>query len=294
MATYIEFVTSMIYTDLGAADLGPAPGGTKTHLQWSLDRLSSPPALAGEDFLEHHLDVMLARYEQWRGVYTLPPARPWDGSNVFPHPGSAAVGPTIPGDLAGGPFPGGWALDDLGTSIEGHYDTLRNYVDSGRSVEMTDEVKAPFSYRYWAFMKWAYDLRERFEGRPVFPVSVVYDRDGTILSEKEYMDHANDIHHVWHPNADGDAHPPASSWTDPTPGYRTSIGQYRRKKQISRAQVGYEFFTFHRDLIGMMDRWLAKTGQDPIPPINMCAHDIPSPDLGSVPAGLDVSGIGLG
>lgn len=56
-------------------------------------------------------------------------------------------------------------------------------------------MKAPFAYRYWAFMKWVSDLRKRLLGQPVFPVAPVYDRDGTILSEKEFTDFFNQTHH---------------------------------------------------------------------------------------------------
>jgi hypothetical protein len=102
-------------------------------------------------------------------------------------------------------------------------------------------------------MKWVVDLRTRLLGLPVLPVGIVYDRDGTILSEKDFTDYFNQVHHVWHPNAG------EPSWTTATPFFTTGVGQYRRKKQVSRAQVGQEFFQFHRDHLELLDRWLART-----------------------------------
>lgn len=84
-ANFIDFITSLVYGDLGTAEIGAPPPGTKNHLTWTLDKLPSSPAstVTGNAFLQHHLDVMLSRYEAWRNKYFLPPVRPWDGS-VFP------------------------------------------------------------------------------------------------------------------------------------------------------------------------------------------------------------------
>jgi len=281
-ANFIDFVSTLVYGNLGA--------GVKNQMNWTLDRVASPPApaVAGDQFLSHHLDTMLARYETWRSTNFLPPVTPWNGQDVFPEAGMPVVGPAFPGSLAGGPFPAGWTTNDLGNAVLPYYNTLRNFVDASRSTELDDEVKAPFTYRYWAFMKWVSDLRKRLLGQPVFPVGVLYDRDGTILSEKEFTDIFNQTHHVWHPNSG-----PPSSWTEATPFFRTGVGQHRRKKQISRAQVGAEFYAFHREHLLLFDRWLARTKQDPVQSINMCAHD--SPTLPSPPpAGLDVNGGGRG
>ena len=285
-ANVIDFITSLVYGNPG--------GGAKNHLKWTLDRLASPPPSSskGDDFLAHHVDVMLNRYEAWRSTNFLPPVRPWDGTNVFPDPMMPPMSPAMPASLSGGPFPAGWTTNNLGNAVEGYYNALRNFVDPGSQVflEMDDEIKAPYSYRYWAFIKWVSDLRKRLLGEPVFPVGTVYDRDGTILSEKEFCDFFNQVHHIWHENAGAGA-PPA--WTDPTPGWKTSVGQHRRKKQISRAQIGAEFFAFHRDHLLVFDRWLGRTGQDPIQSINLCGHDSPTP-IPAPPAGLDVVGEGLG
>ncbi len=301
-ANYINFVTQLVYGDLGVAELGtPAPAGASNHFNWTLDRLpsSTSTTVTGSEFLTHQVDHMLARYMEWRSKYFLPPVAPWDGTDIFPshNPADPPVNSPDPNNLrtilpaggAPGSFPAGWTMNDLGTAIRAYYNDLRNFND-GRTTELDDEIKAPFSYRYWAFMKWAANLRARLLVQPVFPTAIVYDRDGTILTEKEFCDHFNKVHHVWHP--DSDAAAGATSWTEPTPGLRTAAGQFRRKKQLGRAQVGEEFFAFHRDHLELLDRWLARTGQDPVQSINMCAHEANPTTI--VPGGLDQRGDGRG
>jgi hypothetical protein len=290
-ANFIDFVNSLVYSDVGTAELGPPPAGTKNHMIWSLDNLpsSSSTTVSGTEFLNHHLDVMLGRYQAWRSKYFLPPLRPWNGSDCFPHPSSvseAPISPPLPAALSGGAFPAGWTTDNLGNAVRLYYNSLRHFTvpaPDGREIELQDEIKAPFSYRYWAFVKWADDLRRRLLGQPVLPVGVVYDRDGTILSEKEFTDYFNQVHHVWHPDS-----PPPPSWTTPTPGFKTAVGQFRRKQQLGRAQIGLEFFAFHRDHLMLFDRWLARTGQDAIQSQNVCGHDANEPPSPPPPAGLDV------
>lgn len=268
---YINFVSELIYGDLGAGELGtPPPAGAKNHIHWTRDNIpnSGATTVTGSAFLAHHLDYMLARYEAWRSKYFLPPVRPWDGQSSMDAEQSA----TIPGM---GPLPVN--TNALGTDIRVYYNT--NY----RGVltnELVDEVKAPYSYRYWAFMKWASDLRKRVLGQPVIHVHKIYDRDGTILSEKDFTDIFHQVHHVWHPNK-----PVGTGWTLPTPFFKTSVGQHLGKKEISRTQVGAEFFAFHRDHLEIFDRWLVRMGQDKIQSINACAHDTDPND--PPPAGVD-------
>jgi hypothetical protein len=292
-ANVIDFTTALIYGDMGNAELGvaapPLPAGQVNHLRWTIANKPNSPSttITGTQFLVHHLDFLLARYEAWRSKYFLPPLRPWDGQNVFPdNVGSPPVGPLLPGNLNGSPFPAGMTLNSLGTEIRNYYNALRHFNNGGDATELNqDEIKAPFSYRYWALMKWASDLRKRLTFVPVLPVYTVYDKDGTILTDKDFTDVFHQVHHVWHPNGVGTA------WTTPTPYFSTSVGQHRRKKEISRTQVGAEFFTFHHDHMEIYDRWLARTGQIPAPSLNTCAHD--TAGTGSPPAGIETDASGF-
>jgi hypothetical protein len=174
-----------------------------------------------------------------------------------------------------GPLPG--TIDALGTSVRQYYNsTFRDSL----TEELQDEIKAPYSYRYWAFVKWVSDLRKRVLGQPVIHVYKVFDRDGKVLSEKDFTDIFHQVHHVWHPNK-----PPGTGWTQPTLFFKTSAGQHQGKKEISRTQVGAEFFRFHRDHLEIFDRWLLRSGQDRTQSINACAHDTSPND--PPPAGVD-------
>ena len=63
---YIDFVSGLIYGDLGVGELGtPAPAGALNHIHWTRDHVPSSvtTTVTGDEFLDHHLDYMLARYE---------------------------------------------------------------------------------------------------------------------------------------------------------------------------------------------------------------------------------------
>ena len=266
----IPFVNELIYGDMGSGELGASahtPASGLNHLRWTLQFKpnSASTTVTGQQFLTHHLDYMLASYEEWRGKYFLPPVRPWDGQDMYPGMGMPE-GPTIPTTLNGSAFPGGWTENDLGSAVRAYYNDMRHFGSEGNEMSR-DEIKAPYSHRYWAFIKWVNDLRKRFRFEPVLPVSIVYDKDGTVLTEKEFTDVFYQVHHVWHPNGVG------IGWTTPTPYFKTSVGQHRRKKEISVTQVGAEFFTFHRDHLEIFDRWLARSNQNAVNSHNTCAHD---------------------
>lgn len=268
---YIDFVSELVYGDLGVGELGTAPpAGAKSHIHWTRDNTpdSVSTAVTGDAFLAHHLDYMLSRYEAWRSKYFLPPLRPWDGQSSMEAEQSA----TVPG---AGALPG--TTDALGTSVREYYNATYRVSLTG---EMEDEVKAPYSYRYWAFVKWASDLRKRVLGLPVLHVHKVFSADGTVLSEKDFTDIFHQVHHIWHPNG-----PVGSGWTEATPFFKTSVCQHIGKKEISRTQVGAEFFTFHRDHLEIFDRWLVRTGLQETQSINTCAHDTDPND--PPPSGVD-------
>ena len=285
-ADSINFVTELIYGDMGAAELGasapPLPAGALNHLHWTLafKPNSGTSIITGQQFLTHHLDNLLARYEAFLSKYFLPPLRPWNGQDMYPGM-RMPEGPTLPAALNGSAFPGGWTENDLGDAVRDYYNDMRHYLGTKGNTEMNaDETKAPYSHRYWAFAKWMGDLRKRLLGIPVLPVSTVFDKDGIVLTEKDFTDLFYQVHHVWHPNGVG------AGWTTPTPYFKTSVGQHRRKKEISRSQVGSEFFFFHRDHLELFDRWLARRGQPPTLSLNTCNHD--TGNTSAPPAGVDI------
>ena len=91
---YIDFVSELVYGDLGVGELGtPPPAGAKNHIHWTRDSIpnSGFTTVTGDEFLAHHLDYMLTRYEAWRSKYYLPPLRPWDGQSAMEAEQSSTV-----------------------------------------------------------------------------------------------------------------------------------------------------------------------------------------------------------
>src|SRR5262245_37948384 len=159
MVAYVDFVQSLVY---GSAV-------TPNHQAW----LSSTSG-TGVDWLAHHVDRLLPAYEAWLGSERLPPVTPWNGVRREPwNPSSdAALGPDLDGS-----FTGVTSLETLGVALRNRLSFV-----SGVAAELSGQLKAPFSYRFWSYLKWSWQMRERFLGSTVLPVGTVLDRDGTPLS----------------------------------------------------------------------------------------------------------------
>lgn len=238
--SYVDFIESLIY----GAELAPNPN----HEDW----LAANPAPGGLEWLEHHVDRMLATFEQWLVDEELPPLTSWDG--VRRAPWDPALDLALPATLDGS-FTGVSTLADLGVALRDRLTTV-----SSVASELAALLKAPFSYRYWAYLSWARDLRDRFQGRTVFPRGVLYDRDGTILSAAPFCDVFNDLHRNWHVN------PSASSTV--TPELESTAGQ-RTGRGVPGLTSNEEFLQFHRDHLELFHRWLARTEQPPLRPQDM-------------------------
>ncbi len=254
MNAYIDFVHGLIYgTTLGT-----------NHRDW----VNSHAAPTGTQWLAHYLDAMLAEFQSWNASEALPPLRPWDGS--LPAPWDATLGTPAPANLLP-PFPGVTTLEALGAA-------LRDRMSSSGASELNGREKAPFSYRFWAYLKWARDRRELFLGNPVFPTGIVYDRDGTVLTAKEFADVFNDLHRHWHGSV--------NTGTELTPGRDSSVGQ--RVDSVAGTIAGItreaDFIHFHRDHLQLFHDWLARTKQGPTPPTDMgMAGGWPTATVGYVP-----------
>lgn len=238
--SYVDFVEPLIY----GSTLAPNPN----HEAWLALGLTG-----GTDWLTHHVDRMLAAYEAWLAAEGLPPVTPWDGTRRAPWD---PVQDLPPGTDLDGSFTGIATLDQLGAALRTRYTTVASV-----SREINGLLKAPFSYRFWGYLKWAWTLREKFQGRQVFPTGVVVDRDGTLLSAVEFLDTFNDTHRNWH---SGSA--PAVA---PTPSFLTTPGQRVRRGVLGAGNGGEEFMRFHRENMELFHRWYARTEQPPVVPIDM-------------------------
>lgn len=247
MANFVEFVSRLIYGSGAEAEITP------NHKTWVDDN----PTPGGSQWFAHHVDNMLSAYESWLASNNLPPVTVWDG--VIPRPWDPSDNVPLPVELDGS-FTGVSSVDDLGEALRDHWNTVALKAD-----ELPGLIKAPFSYRYWGYMKWAQHLRNRFNGGIPIPPATMYDRDGTILSAIPFTDVYNELHWRWH-NAGGSV--PTDLPADVTPGFKTSVGQRARAGGVGMSS-GEEFIRFHRDHIELFSRWLDRTGQQPVRGRNM-------------------------
>jgi len=238
--SYIEFVEGLIY----GTGLAPA----QNHRDW----VAANPSPDGLEWLAWHVDKMLAAYEAWTVAEALPPVTPWDG--VRRAPWDATLDLPLPAALDGS-FTGVATLTDLGDELATRYASVASVAN-----ELNGIARAPFGYRYWSYMRWARDMRRRFQGEVVFPVGHLLDRDGTPLSATPFCDTFNDLHRNWHLNG--------LSSGIATPGLRSTAGQRTGAGLIgfSRAE---DFLLFHRDHGELFRRWLARTRQPAILPQDM-------------------------
>jgi hypothetical protein len=197
--SYVDFVESLIYGN----GLAPNP----SHRDW----LSADPSPNGTQWLQHHVDRMLAAYEGWLAAESLQPVTPWDGVRRAPWDLTQDLALPITLD---GTFTGVSTLVVLGAALRDRYLDVANVASELNGFGM---LKAPFSYRYWSYMRWAKDMRRRFQGLVVFPTGQVYDRDGTPLSATPFTDTFNDLHRNWHVNV--------TSSGVVTPGLTSTAGQ---------------------------------------------------------------------
>jgi hypothetical protein len=245
MDAFNDFITRLIYGTGAEGEITP------NHADW----VSANPSPTGTAWLAHHVDRMLPAFESWRAAHNLPPIVPWDGTRSEPWDSSSDI--PLGTDLDG-TFTGISTLAQLGAALDGRLTLV-----GGTADELNGLTKAPFSYRYWSFVKWASQIRDRFNGAVILPPTHVYDRDGTPLSATPFTDVFNELHWRWH-NADGMTAAPSS----PTPGFATSVGQRARSGGVGMGS-GEEFIRFHRDHVELFSRWLARTGQPAVRGINL-------------------------
>ena len=241
MDTFVTFVTRLVYGS------GAEAITTPNHRSW----VAANPTPTGTQWMAHHVDVMLPACESWLAAHSLPPIIPWNGTRPAPWDTSQDI--PLPPALDGS-FTGVTTLGQLGDALAARYTAA-----AGTATEIAGLEKAPFSHRYWGFVRWAKEMRDRFNGVIVLPAPQLYDRDGTRLSAIPFFDVFNELHWRWHFDL------PAAG---PTPGLATSAGQRAGAGGVGMS-AGEEFIKFHHDHNEILFEWLARTGQPAVRPINM-------------------------
>ena len=239
---------------------------TPGHQAW----LATNPSPSGVEWLDHHVgdaahpDGLLRRYEAWRVEHGYTRVRPWNGTEALSRPATAdipspgRVFPWLPAASAGPAFADSFLAEGttsgdmqahfpssngLGAALRTHWNAVRSFNSGG---EIGDDDSAPYSIRFWGFVKWASVLWNRFQGIPVFAIPIVYDANGVPLSDIEYMDTANAWHRVWH----GGGACPAN-----TIGLDSPMGQF-----CGRINAPGEFLKFHRNILDTYDNWRRRAG----------------------------------
>jgi len=258
--------------------------------------LAANPNPSGSQFLDHYVgdpanpDGLLWQYEAWRAEHGFTRVRPWNGSEDLRPPGS----PSVPGILSpgaalawvAGAGSGSLLLNSnlswtrttaqlqadfgvgntnaLGAAILVHWFNVRNFQTPWGDSEIQDQETAPYSVRFWGFMKWASIMRNRLLGIPVFPIPVVYDADGVPLSDIEFVDVAARWHAVWHRTLFGVGTSACGQVTSQATGNpfapsSSPYGQFCGHIGTSETVNG-EFLKFHRDLLDTYDIWRRRAG----------------------------------
>lgn len=113
--------------------------------------------------------------------------------------------------------------------------------------ELNNLETAPYSVRFWGFLKWADNCRRRLLGLRVEEFS--HDR----WSDIAFADEMAIKHFSWHD--DVFARGASPRWDDQWGRYQT------HKHHMGTQGYGIEFFQFHRDLVTYYNQWLEQMGR---------------------------------
>lgn len=236
----------------------------------------------GQQFLEHYVYnpnprfpdpthtncdlALLQLYEVWREKHNLRPIEAWDGTRLRPWL-PATSNPNVPSHLSGSlrhfhdaytRWRQDWnALDALGNAIESYFEDIRKHqvwsrpkgggrLRLYRHNELNNIEVAPYSIRFWGFLKWADERRRTLLGENV----PEYPHDE--MSDIAFMDEFNQKHFPWHDDVFGNGE---------CPSWQNQFGlKARHKYEMHTYGNGLEFLEFHGDLLAEYNTWLAKVG----------------------------------
>lgn len=248
MESFVDFVTRLIYGTGAEAVVTP------NHSNW----LSANPSPGGSAWIAHYLDALLPAYEAWLALNNLPPIVAWAGEDTRPW----IAGLEYP--LAGDPLDNPTTIASMDALGDAFIDRFNVIADTSIDrIEIRGLDKDPFSYRFWGYLKFADNIRRTYRGEVVIPATNMFDRDGTILSPIAFCDTFNILHANWH-----GSNSPVAQNSQPTPSFESSAGQNTSLGGIGMGN-GEEFIKFHHDHVELFSRWLQRTDQPPVKPINM-------------------------
>ena len=269
----IKFLDSIVSRQKEWLAVRPSVGESLRYMGENIDQQGR-----GSEFLQHYVYndaarhpnpddpdtdlALLQLYEHWRALHQFRPIESWDGTRLrpwLPSEANPGVPQVLQGDLQhfnhayyrGRPWSS--PLDALGNAIEAYLDEIRRHhvwsrPSSGGTLrlyrfnDLNNIEVAPYSIRFWGFLRFADDLRRVYlrESLPAY----AHDE----LSDITFMDNFNQNHFPWHDDVAEAGECP--SW------YR----QYglRKHYKYERRTQGYavEFLEFHSDLLSAYNEWL--------------------------------------
>lgn len=258
----------------------PALGESVRYMREAVDQIRR-----GQQFLQHYVHnpdpkypdpsdencdlALLQLYEFWREKHELRPIEAWDGTRLRPWL-PAESNPSVPvllsGDLshfhdAYTRWSGDWdEFDALGNAIESYFEDIRRHHTWSRPKcggrlrlyrhnELNNIEVAPYSIRFWGFMKWADERRRTLMGESVTP----YAHDD--MSDITFMDEFNEKHFPWHDDVFGNGE---------CPSWENQFGlKARHKYGMGTYGYGLEFIQYHGDLLDAYNSWLEQSGLPP-------------------------------
>ncbi|MDA7946090.1 MAG: hypothetical protein MPJ78_01290 [Hyphomicrobiaceae bacterium] len=167
-------------------------------------------------------------------------------------------------------------IDVLGNAIESYYDAIRKFdvwsmprfwnaggADGGhaghgsgvgpmrlyRHNDFNNIEVAPYSIRFWGFLKWVESLRRRLLKEP----DQAYRHDGD--SDISFMDRFNLDHFPWHDDV-------FNNGVCPEWNHQFGLRKHHKYKTTEQG-YGLEFLEFHSDLMRAYNVWLDRMGYLP-------------------------------
>lgn len=235
------------------------------------------PSPKNADYNDPRTDLALLQlYDHWRDANGWQPIDPWDGSGLrpwLPPENNPKVPHLLTGDLShfhdawsrfhpGGssPDPYKWdPIDAFGLEVESYLKQIRSHSTWSRPVgggklrfyrfnELNNIEVAPFSIRFWGFLKWVDFLRRILMGED----AAAKELEAAAAGDIAFMDEFNQKHFTWHDDVFG---------LGKCPDIFDQFGLKQRHKHMMKHH-GYaiEFLEFHGDLLAAYNERMKAAG----------------------------------
>jgi hypothetical protein len=220
--------------------------------------------------------ALLQIYDFWREHNKWQPIDPWDGSRLrpwLPEENNPKVSKLLTGDLShfhdawsrftpsgSSPDPYQWdPIDAFGLEVEGYFHDIRNHATWSRPKsggklrfyrfnELNNIEVAPYSIRFWGFLKWTDYLRKILLNEKGSSEELLNAPAGDIA----FFDEFNIKHFSWHDDVF------ENGKCDDI--YNQFGLKQRHKHMMKHHGYAVEFLEFHGDLLKAYNKRMSETG----------------------------------